>query len=83
MYIELLLILIIVIIIVYLVMMLNKQNDNTKIIVKKKVRFFGVPTQVDNIKPVFKPRFMRKKKHNFRFNPFNNIEKYDNYALKK
>ena len=80
MYTELILLLIILIVIVYLMSLLRKQNTK-KILIKKKVRF-GIPTQVDAIKPIFKPRVLKKKSNGlFRFNPFNNIETYENYAI--
>ena len=82
MIIELLVILIIIISIIYLTILLRKKKKY-KPKIKKKVTFFGVPTQIDSIKPVFKPRHFKKKKHTFRFNPFNNIETYENCAIEE
>jgi len=52
MFIKLLFLLIIVIIIGYLAYILYSKPTPIKI--KKKVRFFGLPTEIDTIKPEFK-----------------------------
>jgi hypothetical protein len=84
MYTELIVFLIILIAVIYLIFVIRKKENKT-VNVKKKVRFFGIPTQVDSIKPIFKPRTLhtKNKKSMFRFNPFNNIETYENCAIQQ
>lgn len=69
MFIKLLLLLIIIIIIGYLGYMLYIKPAPIKL--KKKVRFFGIPTEIDTIKPEFKTEPI---KNNIisKINPMNN-----------
>ena len=85
MFLKLGILLIITTIIIYLIIILKKSHDkknniNTHVI-EKQVRFFGVPSEIDNIKPVFKPSSFTSNHKTYRFNPINNIEAYENNAI--
>tara|TARA_B110000908_G_scaffold144759_1_gene174606 strand:+ start:1273 stop:1530 length:258 start_codon:yes stop_codon:yes gene_type:complete len=85
MFLKLSILLIITTIIIYLIIILKKSHDknaNTDTpLMEKKVRFFGVPSEIDNIKPVFKPSSFTSSHKTYRFNPVNNIEAYENNAI--
>ena len=84
MYLELFFIVLILGLILYLLYILYKKNASTlhkKI--KKKVKFFGIPTEIDRIKPVFKPSKVKTKPKEYRFNPMNNMEHYENNHIQE
>jgi hypothetical protein len=84
MYLELFFIVLILVLILYLLYILYTKNANTlhkKI--KKKVNFFGIPTEIDRIKPVFKSSKVKLIPKEYRFNPMNNTEHYENNHIQE
>ena len=76
---KLLLLLTIFIIVIYLVYILYVKNDKNKVV--KKVRFFGLPTEIDNIKPTFTTEPIINKHIYTEVNPLNNLEKLSEYSV--
>lgn len=82
MYLELCISFTMIIIITYLVLTLRLTNN------KKQVHNtveppFGIPREIDNIKPILKPSTFHKKfKKTVRFNPANNTEHYESNAIR-
>ena len=66
----------IIIVIIYLLYILYKKKTKQNTF-KKKVRFFGLPTEIDNIKPKFTSEpISNNKLHNSDISPINNLNKY-------
>lgn len=72
---------IIIIVICYLIYILYKSDDKPKNI-KKTVRFFGLPSEIDNVKPKFITEPLSDKSLlGSNFNPINSLDKYINNSL--
>ena len=68
-----LLLLVIFSIIVYLIYVIYIKKDKKKHV--KKVRFYGIPTEIDSIKPKFKTEPINDTNINNVITPMNNLEK--------
>jgi len=76
---KMLLIVTIFITIIYLVYMLSIKKHNKKIV--KKVTFFGLPTEIDHIKPTFKTEPIINNNINNVISEMNNLEKLSEYSV--
>lgn len=76
---KLLFLLVIFIIITYLAYILYIKNDKKNVV--KKVRFFGLPTEIDDIKPTFTNEPITNKNIYTEVNPLNNLEDLSEYSV--
>jgi hypothetical protein len=76
---KLLFLLVIFIIITYLAYILYSKNDKKNVV--KKVRFFGLPTEIDDIKPTFTNEPITNKNIYTEVNPLNNLEDLSEYSV--
>jgi len=76
---KMLLIVTISITIMYLVYIVYIKKQNKKPV--KKVTFFGLPTEIDNIKPTFKTEPIINNNINNVISPMNNLEKLSEYSV--